>query len=57
MATKSRSPRPRGFNKLKSRQTAWDGMRSEGAQSTLSKWVRTEGGKNQMFHRPGSNKK
>lgn len=46
MATKSRSPRPRGFNKLKSRQTA-----------TLSKWVRTEGGKNQMFHRPGSNKK
>lgn len=41
--------------KLEARQRDFDAMRSEGGQGS-SKWVKTAAGKNQMFHRPGSNK-
>lgn len=40
---------------LEARQRAWDEMRSEGG-NTEGKWVKTGGGKNQFFHRPGSQK-
>jgi len=43
-------------DKLKIRQKDFDQMRSEGGAEN-GKWVKTEGGKNQFFIRPGSNKK
>lgn len=49
--------RPNRTPKLARRQAEWDGMRTEGSdRGGRAKWVKTEGGKNQLFHRPGSNK-
>lgn len=46
----------RKVNKLASRVSDFDRMKSEGGNGPNSKWVKTMLGKNQMFHRPGSNK-
>lgn len=51
MSTKKTSTR------LQRRQADFDAMRSEGSQGAKRKWVKTAGGKNQLFTRPGSNKK